>query len=100
MNILFNTTNVFLLAVYLIDCYSEKGAGIALTYFVIFFTPVITFVSHNIIKSARGKKRFEDTWSVLATFYDTQEENAQIYKKKKIFDILPEISLPKFCVFK
>lgn len=82
VNILFNTTNVFLLAVYLIDCFSEKGSGIALTYLVIFFTPVIAFVSHNIIKSTREKKRFRDTWSVLATFYETQEENAQIYKRK------------------
>lgn len=76
MNILLNTTNVFLLAVYLIDCCSEKGAGIGLPYLVISFTPVITFVSYSIIKCARGKNRFKDIWPVLATFYETQEENA------------------------
>lgn len=52
-------------------------------YFVIFFTPVTAFVPHTIIKSARGKKRFRDAWSLLATFYETEEENGQIYIKKK-----------------
>lgn len=82
MNIQFNATNVFLLTVYLIDCYSEKGEGIALTYFDIFFTHVIACVPYNIIKSAREKKSFKDTWSALSTSNETQE-NAQIYKNNK-----------------
>lgn len=89
MNILFNITNVTLLTVYLIDCYSEKGAGIALTYFVIFFIPVITYVSHNTVKIARGKKRFKDAWSLFATLHESHpsEVNTQIYQKI-LFDIL------------
>lgn len=83
MNILFNATNVFLLAVYLTDCYSEKGEGIALTYFDIFFTHVIAFVPYNSIKRERGKKRFKDTWSALATSNESQE-NAQIYENNRL----------------
>lgn len=67
------------------DCYSEKEAGIVFMYSVIFFTPVTAFVPHTIIKEEKvqGKKRFRDAWSLLATFYETEEENGQIYIKKK-----------------
>lgn len=95
MNILFNITNVTLLAAYLIDGYSEKGAGIALTYFVIFFIPVIAYVSYNIVKIARGKKRFKGAWSLFATLHEIHpsEENTQIYQKI-LFDILQKSISP------
>lgn len=38
---------------------------------------------------------------MLATFYETQEENAQIFQNPQIFfDILLEVSLRKLCLFK